>query len=649
MTDKRTPLTTTLFIVSALVLAVAAKIGLDLPKEQPTTFWALALGFLLFGTGLIIFRSSKSYQAVEPKIQKIADWFGVKNWQVLLVFASPIFMLLASAAAGPVRKMHSPAFAVISWILGIGLAFIGSYRWGEEQPKPSKSTIFFLIIVTVIAFLFRGLGTRNIPTFLTGDEAAAGISAVAFENGDWNNIFITTWYSFPSLFSFIQSISIDIFGQTTEALRVLSAIVGALTVATVYLVGKAMFGQRAGVFAALFLTALHFHIHFSRLGLNNIWDGLWYTLTVGALWYGWERNNRLRYLLAGLALGFSQYFYVSSRGLFGIVILGMFIAFLFQRARFYKSIPDLVLMFAISTAVIFPLLSFYVQEPEQFFAPFARASFLREGFHGPYRAIDGTLLQLATKQIWIALQAYTYLPIHFWYKPETPILRPMFATFFYFGIIFLLLRNRDSRLGMLSLWLIVCTLIGALSESPLAAQRYVAAAPLCALLAGYGLHKITDTLQTLWGKYAKPVGGLSYMILAIAMISDLYFYFIEYQAAYQLDNIASHGTIAQQVANHLEDQPEGTQVVFFSIPDMGYYSIQSIQYLAPQVEGIDVPTPWTSFDKTKLSAKHIVFVFLPEREREIENVMAEYPNGTLVSEKAWNSQVLFWTYDYIVK
>jgi 4-amino-4-deoxy-L-arabinose transferase-like glycosyltransferase len=560
-----------------------------------------------------------------------------------------VFIFLAAAGAGLLKRMYSPVIALISWIFGIILAFVGSYRWGEEKPKISKLTILLSIIVFVIAFLFRGLGTRGIPLFLAGDEAAAGISAAQFKSGDWNNIFITSWYSFPTLFTFIQSIFIDIFGQTTEALRVLSAIVGALTVVAVYLCGKVMFGNRAGMLAALCLSALHFHIHFSRLGLNNIWDGLWYTLTIGALWYGWENNKRVGYLLAGIALGFSQYFYASSRGLLGIVILGMLVALLFKRSTFYQSVPNLVLMFIVSIAVIFPLLQFYIHEPLQFLAPIFRASLLLNGFNGPARLINGTLWKLATQQILVSAQAYTYTPIQYWYSPETPILRPMFATLFYIGLIFLLIKDRGSRFVALSLWLVMFILIGGLSESPLASQRYVAAAPACALMVGYGCHKITDVFETLWQKYSRMVVGLSYAIIGMAMISDLYFYFIEYRSMDQINNISSHGTIAQQLANRLMDQPNGTQVAFFAIPDLGYYSIPSIRYLAPQVNGIDVSAPWKSFDKTKLSADHIIFVFLPERKSEIQIVMTEYPNGVLDSEKAWNNQVLFWAYDYVSK
>jgi 4-amino-4-deoxy-L-arabinose transferase-like glycosyltransferase len=649
MTDKRRLLTTILLVAGSLILGFVNQIRIDVPKEQSNPTWALFVGFSVFIGGLIIFQSQKAYGQISLKLQKAADWLEVTDWQIVLLFISLVFVFLAAMGAGLIQKMYSPVIAVISWIFGIGLAFIGGYQWDQEKPTISKSTILLSIIVFVIAFLFRGFGTGTIPLFLTGDEAASGIIAAQFKSGDWNNIFITRWYSFPTLFSFIQSIFIEIFGQTTEALRILSALVGALTVVAAYLCGKVMFGNRAGMLAALSLSAFHFHINFSRLGLNNIWDGLWYTVTIGALWYGWENNKRLGYLFAGLALGFSQYFYASSKGLLGIIILGIFLAFLFNRHRLYQSIPNLVPMFIVSIAVIFPLLRFYIHEPLQFLAPLYRASFFLVGFGGPVRPITGALWKLAAEQILVSAQAYTYAPIQYWYAPEVPILRPMFATLFYIGLIFLILRNRDSRFVALTLWLVIFVLIGGLSESPLASQRYVAAAPACALIIGYGLHKITEFFENLWQKYSRVVVGLSYLIIGVAMISDLYFYFIEFQGIYQISNIDSNGTIAQELANHLKGEPDGTQIAFFGSSTLGYYSIPSIQYLAPQVKGIDVTTRWQSFDKTLLSGKHIIFVFLPQRRREISRIMAEYPNGSLNSQKAWNNQTLFWIYDYSSK
>jgi hypothetical protein len=303
-------------------------------------------------------------------------------------------------------------------------------------------------------------------------------------------------------------------------------------------------------------------------------------------------------------------------------------------------------MFVTSLVVILPLFWFYAHEPRTFLAPMERVSFLRVGFNGPIRPIDADLWNFAVKQLLTSAQVYTYMPLQYWYTPDAPILRPIFGTFFYVGLISLCLKTRDSRFVALVLWLLLFVLIGGLSENALAAQRYVAAAPACALLVGYGSHKIIDFFESRWQRQAKVIVGLSYMVVGVGMLSDLYFYYLEYRGIDLIENVASHGMIAQQLANHLEDQPEGTQVAFFGVPELGYYSIPSIQYLAPQVKGIDVPENWKSFDQATLSRKHIIFVFLPARTHEIETIKAEYPNGFLAEEKAWNRQTLFWIYDY---
>jgi hypothetical protein len=38
---------------------------------------------------------------------------------------------------------------------------------------------------------------------------------------------------------------------------------------------------------------------------------------------------------------------------------------------------------------------------------------------------------------------------------------------------------------------------------------------------------------------------------------------------------------------------------------------------------------------------------LPGRENELDLVMTEYPDGSVLEEKAWNNQTLFWLYDYV--
>jgi 4-amino-4-deoxy-L-arabinose transferase-like glycosyltransferase len=505
------------------------------------------------------------------------------------------------------------------------------------------------LFVTILAFLLRGVATDRIPIFLTGDEGSSGITSANFIKGEWNNIFTTGWFSFPSFFSFLQSLSIRVFGQSIAALRIPSALIGALTVAGTYLCGKKMFGQRAGLLAALFLSAFHFHIHFSRIGLNNIWDGFWYVSTLGALWYGWQYESRKGYVVAGLGLGFAQYFYSSSRMLFGIILIGVILAAVFQRARLRQAWSHLIVMGLLACAIVLPLACFYIKEPVQFTAPFQRVSILG-GWLDQRVAITGEpAWQILLKQIGTGFQAYTLTPILFWYAPEIPLLQPIGATLFYLGLLFFIFQDTDSRFVILALWLLAFGFIGGFSESAPASQRYVAAAPVCALVVGYGLHKSAQVGEQLWPKLSKMFMVSTYVIMLLVMVIDLKFYFFEYTPKSEIQNMTSNGTIAQYIANYLQSKPDGVPVAFLGSPNMGYHSIPSIQYLAPQVAGINIAVPWAGYDHSGFAGPNIVFIFLPERQAEILPVMQAYPNGLLKVQQTRDGQILFWIYDYFAK
>jgi hypothetical protein len=130
------------------------------------------------------------------------------------------------------------------------------------------------------------------------------------------------------------------------------------------------------------------------------------------------------------------------------------------------------------------------------------------------------------------------------------------------------------------------------------------------------------------------------------MISDLFFYFVDYTASSWVDNTTSNAMVAQRLANILKSMPPGTQVVFMHNSRMGYFSISSIVYLAPQVAGLDGPEEWQSFDRSRLDGKTVLFVFLPESRATLETIQREFPNGSLTLEKSWNGGDLFWLYQH---
>lgn len=633
-----------LLLAGGLFIWFGLTVRQDVPYDQRAwTFIPIVAGALFFFCGgWIIQRGMPA--ALERFLERVSGRLQVKEWQVICLFLCLPTAALVPAVAGQFPEMVSPLEAVTFWIAAIGLAVAGG--WAQSSPLrwPSRNLVFLAIGLTFVAFLVRGLLTDHIPVILTGDEGSAGLEAVYYARGEKDNIFITDWYGFPSLYFVIQAAFVQLLGRTTEALRIPSAIAGALTVTATFFTARAMFGNRTAWFAAVSLTALHFHIHFSRIGLNNIWDGLWYIVAIGAFWYGWEKDRRNAYLLAGLSLGISQYFYPSGRTILALILGWVLLAALFDRPRLKQAWVNLLLMFAVTVTVLLPLAWHYIQYPLNYLAPLARVYLSREWLDFQIQVTGMPAWKIIVRQIALGFGGFTFEPLNAWYTPGTPILRPFSAALFLTGIILLLLKGRKWQIFPLLLWLAAFGAIGALSESTPAAQRYVAAAPVCALLVGYGLSEGAGLFEKLWPGAARWIATAAILTAAALALGDLRFYFGEFTPNEVGALAHSNGMIAQRLADYLKTQPSDTQVVFFGAPYMGYYSIPSIQYLAPDIRGLEMVESWGSPANPQPDSERLIFVFLPFLEDQIALVRADYPGGVLTRRIASDGQILFWMY-----
>ena len=227
---------------------------------------------------------------------------------------------------------------------------------------------------------------------------------------------------------------------------------------------------------------------------------MWYVVTIGSLWYGWEKDRRNAYLLAGLSLGISQYFYSSSRTILVLILGWIILAALFDRPRLKRAWVNLVLMFILTGIVILPLAWFYIKNPNTFLEPINRVALTSGWLRQEVINTNTPAWKIVLKQIGNAIGSFTYEPLRAWYTPDVPLLRSFAAGLFLIGIILLLFHRQKWQIIPIMLWLFAFMAIGGLSESTPASQRYVAAAPVCALLVGYGLSGGTALLGELFTK-----------------------------------------------------------------------------------------------------------------------------------------------------
>jgi len=631
-----------ILLIAGVVLTVLAEaFRISLPPEARRVAWSFWLiGLLMFAVGAFYGSKKSLPAAISKRLQILGRWLHVTPAQALLLILSVLLVALAALAAGEALYMRAPFVALGAWALAIFAFVIGAWPLKAPRIRWGRDVIILVVALTLLAFALRGWDTNHIPNTLTGDEASGGLSAVEFEKSNVDNVFTFGWYSFPAFYFWLQAVSISAFGQTTAALRITSALAGALTVGAVYLAGRAMFGSRAGLYAAIFLSGLHLHLHFSRIGLNNVWDGLWFTVVIGLVWWAWKAERREGFLLAGLALGFSQYFYVSVRLLFVLVPFWLLLAGLADRARFRRNRASILLLFLAAIVIFLPLAVNYALHVNEFLAPMQRVSLL-----GPWleneKAITGQpAWRILAGQLWLSVQSFTNTNLRHWYTPEVPILRPFAAGFFLLGVILLVMDWRKPQHWLLALWLGAFTLSGGLSESTPAAQRYIGVAPAAALVLGYALNNIAERLSAFWTRAKRLLAAAALVTVCLLALSDINFYFGHFtpRGEYSGTNTA----IAQHLANYLQDKPAGTQVAFFGLPRMGYFSISSIAYLAPQIIGVDMSRPLGSPDNPHLQPGLVVFVFLPEHESDVEALLSGYPLAEVKKEFDMNGELLYW-------
>jgi 4-amino-4-deoxy-L-arabinose transferase-like glycosyltransferase len=647
MTKEQTNVSSTLLLSGGILVFLSLQLTQDLPVlDRGVAVIFTIIGILAFITGLWSAVSEKGYNLIEVFFSGGCKLFNIRSWQMICLIVCIPFAKLIPYASGFGQKLNSPYPALLSWVIAISLAIIGGWNVNKTTHKPGKALILGILVIFLFALIPRIFMIRTIPILLSGDEGSSGLASLKFLDGSTNNIFITSWYSFPSLFFKIQSLSILIFGRTQESLRILSAIIGSFTVVGVFLAGRTLFDKTTGLLAAIFLSASNFFIHFSRIGLNNIFDALWFTVVIGALSIGLKNNNRNSFLLAGVGMGFAQYFYPSGRILVLLVAIISIIGYIIYRLRIKLFLPNIILMFFVSIMIVLPLVWYYIKNLNEFLAPISRVWISPEWIEAQTIQTGKPVWKIILSQISLGFQAFTYTPLRAWYQSGKSLLLPFSAGLFILGLATSLFQSDRKHIVPVILWIITFGFIGSFSESTPAAQRYVAVAPACALIIGYGASRLTDIFKILIPNMKSAISAGSFLLVLFASFMELNFYFNIYTPQSQQALAHSNGMVAQRLAEFLQSQPTQQEIVFLGSPTMGFYSIPSIQFLAPGFDGIDITHPWGSSQNPIVAEKDLIFVFLPSHESQIPAIQADYPGGKIHIQYAVDKEPLYWLYEY---
>ncbi len=244
--------------------------------------------------------------------------------------------------------------------------------------KRAWITGLMVIGIVVLAMWFRLYDIKNYPPGLFPDEAANGEDALLILDGDMRP-FYPRGNGREALFYYLEAASIALFGVGVWQLHAVAAVVGILTVFSIYFATRVWFGRLSGVLAAFLLATSYWHTTLSRTGFRAILIPLflalftaWVGYVVQSVKKGQIKRSYIYAVLAGAAFAGGFYTYIAFRIMVGVVAG---IAVILLLAALHKKVGlehwkrygwQMLAGLAAAVIVFAPLGWYFVQNPEDF-------------------------------------------------------------------------------------------------------------------------------------------------------------------------------------------------------------------------------------------------------------------------------------------
>ncbi len=596
-----------------------------------------------------------------------------QRWYYLLALFFALFAprLVNNPAGNP-----HPGLAITLWLAAIGIAFYalkpvassripsttlrtGTHHVSRFTFHASRFTLLTTAALFLLALIVRAVNLTSHPFVINGVEASIGLDVLSVRDGLLQSPFATGWLTNPTLLYFLLVWPLRLLGPSALSIRLLSPVAGAMTVALTFVIGQRLWGRMVGLVAAVLLLGSHFHLHYSRLGMTNIWDPLLVLLALGLLGAAWQSGTRMNadergslrfvWLAAGTAVGLNIYLFTSSHLLPLMLLVMAALALLFDREAIKRQWRHILAAGALAFIVALPQMVYYRSNPTVFMDRARNLGILdsQTGWLAQESARTGMSEgEILRDRVVQALLSFNYgVDKSGSYRPERPLLNFGMSILFVLGLFITIARLRQFQYGALLAWVIVPVIFGGalLLESP-SSHRLIIAAPALALLAAITLIDVAQLAARHSPLATRPLIALL-AIAAFLAILDISFYFGTYR---QQHTFADRNTeIADNVADYLNNLDGETWTAYFYGPPSMYINFPTIPFLAEGFHAgdnlYDVNAP--DDELAPAAAANRAFIFLPERAGEIERTRALYPNGRLQTFPGFHADPLFYVYE----
>lgn len=322
------------------------------------------------------------------------------------------------------------------------------------------------------------------------DEAVHGLFGEDFVRGAPYVPYVAAYDGRTTLYSCLAGLTLKVLGHGVPQLRVTSAVLGTLTVAVLFLLMRPLTGGPLAFLVAALLAVSRWHLTFSRIAFETIFDPLATVLVLAFLLRAFRGGRARDWALAGAAIALGLNGYMAFRaGAFAALV---FVAVELARRRRRQDLAGLALLLGGFLVAIAPLAVYAVQNPGAFTKRARLLSVwndIREA-GGSLRPLLGNFL----KTLGALHVRGDPSPLN--NLPGAPLLDPLTGALVLLGIAWAIFFFRNPVARLVLIWIPVVGSLDVLSnasEAP-SARRIIGLAPVLLLGAGMALRELYGRL-----------------------------------------------------------------------------------------------------------------------------------------------------------
>jgi hypothetical protein len=471
--------------------------------------------------------------------------------------------------------------------------------------QPHKSSVTFgwrvptwavLLLIFAAGGVLRFYGLGTVPPGLYQDEAYNGLDALNVIGGS-RPIYFSANNGREPFYIYLVAVSVAAFGRTPFAERLPAAMVGTLLIPATYLLGRALFWRRVGLFAAAGVAFTFWSLALSRIGLRAGSEPLFTALSLASTAWGWRlpkgHPHRTGFIALGGALyGFTFYTYLASRftpvALFAFLILW----YIAQRSNF-PSLRQLVAFGLPAVAVALPLVVAARWQPDILLGRTGQVSILNPTInHGD---LWGTLLRNGLAALGMFVWRGDTIARH--NLPGRPVFDPVLGLAFLAGA-WLVVRGAARRqlAPILALtWIGAMLLPTVLAEDTPHFLRAAGVLPVIFILPAVALDRVWALARPAEGN---PGTGLSWrrmrwavpVLVVAALGASLAWTVVDYFGRYAVsaDTAYLFQTAAAELAQSSDAYLQGGPDRRLYLDQRYWDSFSSVRFLLPVQPGLSL-------------------------------------------------------------